>query len=719
MAIIQLRDTWDAYLHAEENAAWTFYHPDVEVLYVPTSMGAHGLDAYKQWYYKYMEPCLRQGLVEKRRILKTHFAMDSVIEEAIVDIHFQYGQENDLAWIVPGVKFLNQNFHIKVSVVFLTVHNFTQHPFQIRSKHVHWDQGSVLKQLNLLQAAVSTPPTYAFLPNFVLPLVKADPATLYQPTVLLNEFATRYEVPTPTSSPLQVTLDPLQLTDVDILSDTPPPVHPPHTHVRVNYAAAAVNKESKIFSPTTLPVHAFSGIPVHPKKFEQHASVIGDTTSIVQPISVSNPTHLTSSSSSSSSSSTTLSLSSTSSHGTSGRHLVFDPLTGETTVVKYHDPLNHTTQIVLSTCPSTSKNNESSTHGPEGGLRSSSVSPRKDMVSSMDQPHLTALLPSDQRGVLSNPEKTRLKPKPSHVVSHFQTSLSTQSMEETLPGGSSSNPNEKPSLTSEKKTKPLPPHLISSITSTGVGMDSSPPHYPVRPKSIHSISFHEESLSTSSSSSTEKHPSLLSTEKGPTPTPTLPKHLLESMDPPMSNRSMRVDLQTTLDQSPAPPKTILRKGGYKKELESHLFDPPVSPVTKVMKKVPLHCQSTVFSTSSITSTSQGSLPLTSCPSTLNDPSTSNVNTTLPFNPHPPLGPKKPHSTTKVHLESIVFTEAFDQVDHLPKRPVSEQRFKDDVVFGDDGGTTGLSIESPKYVVSSGRRKQKHIPTGGLSTIQLG
>ncbi|KNE68477.1 hypothetical protein AMAG_12654 [Allomyces macrogynus ATCC 38327] len=308
--------------HAQNPQAWDQYDQQFSYYMAPTYFGAHGLDAYRQFYRKYLWCCQTNGLWTMTKVLQTHYTSDSVVEEAMHELTLEEGREDQMQWLVPGVKLLNPGAIKRASVVVVTVATFNARTGKLTAKRVYWDQASVLKQFGLIQAAGS-PGVWGFHSDYVLPAVgrNADYSAFQQaasdqdhPDLVPNFLALRLE-------------DTLSMSKgsssnnsfSSVLSGTAPaPTTRPA--VKLIQTAAEANKASHVFNDAALPQNAFNKLAINPKKFESHVP-LGTTDRPTSPAR----------SGVGASKSPTKSL--------------YDPVTGEAPIPVVHDPQRHRTNI--------------------------------------------------------------------------------------------------------------------------------------------------------------------------------------------------------------------------------------------------------------------------------------------------------------------------------------------------------------------------------------
>lgn len=147
---------------------------DLSVVYMPTGAGARGLKEYID--FTVVRDSFQQSLVKKREIVSLSVCGSLVCEESILDIVFQYGKEDYLSWIVPGLKLVSPTSSATASVMMITL-AFGDRCNKISSIRVYWDQATVLNQLSLVQKLVDSN-IYELPKNYQLPILSIDPKSI-------------------------------------------------------------------------------------------------------------------------------------------------------------------------------------------------------------------------------------------------------------------------------------------------------------------------------------------------------------------------------------------------------------------------------------------------------------------------------------------------------------------------------------------------------------
>ncbi|ORZ40812.1 hypothetical protein BCR44DRAFT_46045 [Catenaria anguillulae PL171] len=309
--------------HTQDPADTSILDKDFSLLMLPTCAGAQSVDEYKRFYRKYMWAAETNGYFVKKQVLQTHYSPTSIVEEAMYDVHLHEGREDQMQWIVPGVK-LNEPGERKVAtVVVVTVVNVAAEQGVLLSKRVYWDQASVLKQLGLIQAA-GNPSTYGFHANYLLPALGTphDKLLSGERDLPFNIFALRLEDTQPMSK--NTSNDSMS----SLLSGTSTPLPVKHG-IRLVPGASETAKHSHIFDAVELPKNAFSGMKTNPKKYETHLAIIGSGAEQAQSVSRDRSR-------------------SPSAGPKSSSKLVdglYDPLTGDLVRPNVHDPQRHTSHV--------------------------------------------------------------------------------------------------------------------------------------------------------------------------------------------------------------------------------------------------------------------------------------------------------------------------------------------------------------------------------------
>ncbi|KAI9173061.1 hypothetical protein H9P43_007192 [Blastocladiella emersonii ATCC 22665] len=327
-----VKKLWAA--HKADAQNWALYDDQFSALLLPTCAGAQGLDEYRKFHRKYLWPSESSGLAAVRRVLQTHYAETSVVEEAVVEITLQEGKEDQLQWILPGVKLAARGLIKTASVLMTTVTTMATAQGVILGKRIYWDQGSLLKQLGLIQPA-GNPLTYGFHHDYILPVVGTAHAKLFsgEMDVPFNQFALRLEDQGPM---VKTASDDSVMSSLLSGTSTPSPVRPA---VRLT-DATRTDKQSHVFEDVELPKNAFAGMAINPKKFATHNSIFPSDDGQQQrsrspspmpsPATASNstaPTRFTGAS--------------------SANRSVYDPLTGDAPIPRVHDPQHHGGNVIF------------------------------------------------------------------------------------------------------------------------------------------------------------------------------------------------------------------------------------------------------------------------------------------------------------------------------------------------------------------------------------
>ncbi|KAJ3021074.1 hypothetical protein HKX48_009247 [Thoreauomyces humboldtii] len=128
---------------AAASLAATHFAPDASIVYVPTAAGADGLPAIQLFLRTFVEQF--SSVVTEEKLINRVVSENGIAEEVIVTLV----HDATVDWLLPDVKPTNRRILLPMTV-FVTF-NLSG---QISAKRVHWDQGTVMKQIGLLPASL-------------------------------------------------------------------------------------------------------------------------------------------------------------------------------------------------------------------------------------------------------------------------------------------------------------------------------------------------------------------------------------------------------------------------------------------------------------------------------------------------------------------------------------------------------------------------------------
>jgi len=139
-------ETWDAHTAAEfvtadVDATMATMTDNPTVLHVPTSVGAHGREAVRNFYATYFIGHQAADMTLNR--LSRTATLETVVDELAIS----FTHDVVIPWILPGVAPTGR----KVVIALVTV--IGMQDGLVNSEHIYWDQASVLAQVGLLDPA--------------------------------------------------------------------------------------------------------------------------------------------------------------------------------------------------------------------------------------------------------------------------------------------------------------------------------------------------------------------------------------------------------------------------------------------------------------------------------------------------------------------------------------------------------------------------------------
>ncbi|KAI9222737.1 hypothetical protein BC828DRAFT_377703 [Blastocladiella britannica] len=684
-----LKSLWQSQKQQVPN--WDLYAQDYSVLMLPTCAGAQGLADVRKFHAKYLAAAEKNRYIQTQKVIATHYGHNaggiaSIVEEAIVEIAIAHGHEDQMQWIVPGVKLADPGATLTASIVFVTVVTVAVDQKQFLSKRVYWvlqifffftfflqyahtylctntkDQASVLKQLGLVQPAF-IPSHHALHHDFVLPVVATPHVKLLsgERDLPFNMFAHRLEEKKPANLSKQSSSESIG----SILSGTSTPAAVPRPSVRLLGVGGTPGTGSKqtshVFDEVELPKSAFSGMAINPKKFETHNSIFGAPTT---------QQHTASSASAAARTGT-----------------MYDPLTGDIPVPRIHDPERHTDHFRFAD----DGDDNGSTGEPATTPRKVNL---KHMETSGDWADDTS---SVDGGVTVRPLASAEVPK--HLRSHFTAGqlgppANSQSEEELYVREHGADVGHVPQHMATTLDKDAPTRVrahnreaISTIGTPGAERD----WVPGKNKKV--------------------NPSMQATDIAEE------EERVRAASP---HRAPRSSMDTTLDKDPVMPKR-----SAKPDQRSHVFGGAAADDSD-------------DDASSVRSSTLSGARKAPCIATARTAAAKMVSNVPMGGDAPAVVPARTR-VFRPHTQSNVFAGTDGRVETASAVPAlapsgrkgyAEHRpTKSQVAFGDDGGDVGMPASAPKWVTTQSvpqdgdKRPTKSAssrqPSGGRSTIWLG
>ncbi|KAL7748328.1 hypothetical protein RI367_006287 [Sorochytrium milnesiophthora] len=621
-------------------------------------------------------------IIKVRKVLKTVYAEDTVIEEAVVDVTLVANSETQnplyYAWLLPGLLPTKGAQPVTISIVMVNIVAFDLHFGKMLSRRVYWDQASVLEQLGVLAPRKSDSNSVTFHRAFELPLSGKEQADTAQQLSAdkLNKLAAKYnwneqdqhddDLPPDYDQQEQDdangqadgSSDSTQTANRDAGKAAPKQRSPnrgrPKSSKLILAEVAEKNNRSHIFDEETLPTAHFSGIAANPKRYESQNGVFGGPQEAETPKERSSGVR------------------------TGGKATFYDDR-GAIPLPNIRDPEHHRTNIDF--VGPKDDAGQVDAYGqpiPPGGQ------PRTRKISNREQE--TSLDKNDPRDAVHK------KPNPA-LDHHFKGSAGLPDQDMTERPAAPKRPN--PALeTSLDKTVPLPNKKPNPQLEATVGKEGSE----VAPV----IKKPNPQLETS-----------YDKEGGTVEMPIKPP---------------RASLETTLDKDPRPSSAKLRKDlrshvpfsdtpqssrGHQEHGDGDLHDDVAELEINDDLDAPKHKRhlSPDRQTSKLAFTAEGAMPAESAPAEKvsqrrQSPVRNKYTTSIPF--------------VMDHKQE----QSQQQAAFQPARGHYTYHNKSGVEFGDDGGFTGLPDDTPKSVTVADLPQEKpktRSPraVGGKTSIQFG